>query len=387
MKILIATGIYPPDIGGPAVMLEALASSLEESGFEVKIITYSDRGGIEGGKIFRISRKLPSAARYIRYFFRMAGLLRRADIIYVTDVYSVGYFAYFLKKISGKKYVVRFAGDSAWEKAAASGAIKENLLEFQEKKYGKEIEKAKNKRKKILLFADGIICVSEFMKKIALKIGVDERKIKVIYNSADFMDCGSDDTAVSIIKNKYAPNGEKIILTACRLVPWKGIDGVIKAIPEIERKVGSVKFLVLGDGPEKENLKRLSEEKRISGKICFLGKIGRDDIFDYFKAADVFVLNSKYEGFSHTVLEAMKTGVPVVVSNEGGNPEVVESGKSGFLVEYNNESQIAEAISRILDDKKLAEALCAGAKERLENFNWGNVAGETIKIFKELSSK
>jgi hypothetical protein len=103
MRILIATGIYPPDIGGPATMLGALAKSLEDKGLEVKILTYSDAPKNKE-KVFMVKR-----GHYLKYFLKMFKLSRRADIVYVTDVYSVGYFAYIIKKLTGKKYIVRFA--------------------------------------------------------------------------------------------------------------------------------------------------------------------------------------------------------------------------------------------------------------------------------------
>lgn len=114
-RVLIATGIYSPDFRGPATMLEALPASLEKNNFAVKLITYSDIKATadERGKVYRILRRGPSVKRYLRYFFTMFRLALWSDVIYSTDTYSVGYFAYLIKRLVGKKYIIRFAGDSA----------------------------------------------------------------------------------------------------------------------------------------------------------------------------------------------------------------------------------------------------------------------------------
>ncbi|MBU1034520.1 hypothetical protein KKD42_01875, partial [Patescibacteria group bacterium] len=149
MKILIATGIYPPDIGGPSRMLEALSRSLQDNGFEVRILAYADEA-VKGDGVYRVSRKQAPFLMYIRYFLRMRELSKWSDVVYVTDVYSVGYFAHLIKKISGKKYIVRFAGDSAWEIATAKGWTNDYITDLQEKVYDKRIEKIKARRKNIL---------------------------------------------------------------------------------------------------------------------------------------------------------------------------------------------------------------------------------------------
>ncbi|MFH1583342.1 MAG: glycosyltransferase, partial [Candidatus Falkowbacteria bacterium] len=189
-KILIATGIYPPDLGGPATLLTELPSAFVKRGIEVKVITYSDVVLTPQEKqekiVYRISRQQYSFCRKAKYFWQMLGLSFWSDLIYVTDTYSVGYFAYLIKKLTGKKYIIRFAGDSAWEKAAAAGWTKDYIVDFQNKKYDSKIEKLKQRRAIILKNADGVIAVSHFMSDLAQKIGVDGKKITMIYNAVDF---------------------------------------------------------------------------------------------------------------------------------------------------------------------------------------------------------
>ncbi len=376
-NILIATGIFPPDIGGPATMLEAMASALIERGFKIKIITYANTDSSTEDVTRVLKNKLFSR---LKYFLLMLKMSKWADVVYVTDTYSVGYFAYLIKKITNKKYVVRFAGDGAWETATANGWTNDYIINFQKKKYNNKIEKLKNKRRKILVNADKVIAVSNFMNEVAQLIEVQENKIQTIYNSVDFIKSDSFNTnAVENIKKQYGGN-KKIIVTACRLAPWKGVGGIIK----IMSKLDNVNFLVLGDGQELENLKKLASKLGIDNKVHFLGKIKQAEMINYFKSADLFILNTNYEGLSHTILEVMTAGTPVLTTNVGGNPEVIEDSKDGLLVEFNNEQELLVGAMKVLNDKEFADRLVTNAKNKLSKFNWSNTVELTAELLKEL---
>ncbi len=383
IKILIATGIYPPDIGGPATILKDLSDSLSELDFEIQIITYADR--TEPGKVYRIAKEKNKIFRYLNYFFRLLILSLKADILYVTEIYSVGYFAYLIKKITGKKYIVRFAGDSAWEYAVSSGATSDYIVDFQEKKYNSKIEKLKSRRRKIMKNADCVIVVSDFMSGIAKAIGVKNENIRIIYNSINVSSGNEDEVKTGEIKKQYADC--KIIMTACRLTPWKGVDGIIKILPEIKKKFGGIKFLVLGEGDELPKLKLLAEKLSVASDVEFLGKIEHGGIINYYKAANLFILNTNYEGLSHTLLEVMKAEVPIITTDAGGNPEVIESGKEGILVKYNDLNGLGAAVFKILSDKNFAEKIVNNAKEKLLNFRWKKTVEQTAEVIKEIISQ
>ncbi|MBA3047018.1 glycosyltransferase [Patescibacteria group bacterium] len=385
LKILIATGIFPPDIGGPATMLKDLASSLADNNFKVKIITYSNgaRSESEDKNISRIVR-----GRFfsrLKYFLQMLKLAGWADIIYVTDTYSAGRFAYYIKKILNKKYIVRFAGDSAWEIAAANGWISDYIADFQKKIYGRRVEKLKNQRKKILINADKVIAVSYFLKGIAKDIGVREDKIEVIYNSVDFIDLDSLESKTKAARDSLKLENFKIIMTAGRLVPWKGADGLIKSLAYLkeDKSLPLVKLIIVGDGPDRGRLEELAKEQEAGDTVIFTGKIPLEEVYAYYNLADVFVLNSQYEGLSHVILEALSLGKPVIASNCGGNPEVVEHGKNGLLIPYNNEKELSSAIKRMLVEEKwnnLGE-VCA---QSIKKFNWKNNIAATVNLLRKV---
>jgi len=386
LKILIATGIFPPDIGGPATIIKELQHSLEQRGHEVKIMTYADTGGWSGN-VYRVRRRGAVWAQYFDYFWQLLRQSRRADVIYATDIYSVGYFAYLAKILLGKKYVIRFAGDSAWETAVGRGWTADYIVDFQRRTYGKKIEKLKNRRRKILVKADRVVAVSNFLADVAGLIGVPKEKINVIYNSVDFAESvTADGAAVEAIKRRYKAGG-KLLVTICRLTPWKGVDGIIRILPQLNAALGPVSLLVLGDGSELDKLQALAADLRLEKNVNFLGRVPRAEVKNYLQASDLFVLNSNYEGFSHSILEAMQAGLPVVATNIGGNPEVIEQNVSGLLVDYNNGAQLLAACSKILNDPALAQSLVLAGLRQIKKYSWQNVVCQTEAVLAAAAQK
>jgi glycosyltransferase involved in cell wall biosynthesis len=94
----------------------------------------------------------------------------------------------------------------------------------------------------------------------------------------------------------------------------------------------------------------------------------------------MFVLNSGYEGLSHTALESMQMDVPLILSDKGGNPELVENNVNGLLVEYNNNEQIKKAIIDVFENKELQNKFISNSKEKLQKFSWNNLLNQTIDV-------
>jgi glycosyltransferase involved in cell wall biosynthesis len=216
---------------------------------------------------------------------------------------------------------------------------------------------------------------------VAKLIGVKNENIKLIYNSIDFVDEGS---AVEVEKIRKEFGDAKIISTACRLTSWKGVDGIIKTIKNLKEKVGDVAFIVLGDGPEMNSLKQLARDEGVDGQVRFLGRVDHNRIVNYFKASDLFILNTNYEGLSHTLLEVMKAKAPIIATTSGGNPEVIEDNKNGLLVSYNNTDELLLASIKILTDNELTNKFVENSSEKLKYFDWDNVISETSKVLSDL---
>jgi glycosyltransferase involved in cell wall biosynthesis len=273
-----------------------------------------------------------------------------------------------------KKFVVRFAGDSAWETALNNGKTEDDIVSFQDKKYSFAVEKMKARREKILQAADAVIAVSNFMKELAIKIGAEPEKIKVIYNSIDFLPQPP----------AWQDPKKPVLVFAGRLTPWKGVEMLIGILPKLKQKYPEIIFEILGDGSEKEKMEKLARDLSLEKNMNFRGRVSEEESHKIFARSSIFVLNSNYEGLPHSVLNAFRVGVPVITTSVGGNPEVVENGKNGLLAAYNDERAWEEALLKLLGDKNLREKFSAEGKRTLEKFGWENVLQETSGIFKSV---
>ncbi|MBI2625245.1 MAG: glycosyltransferase family 4 protein [Candidatus Nealsonbacteria bacterium] len=390
MNILIATGIFPPDIGGPATYVEKFAHELNFSDFKTAVITYSDREPELGYEfpVIRISRRYPKAIRHFLYFFRLLFMGKDFDVVFAQNPFSAGFPAVIAGKILRKKVLLKIVGDAAWEhymnkiqNPKSKIQNYDSLENFQTKKHDFLTELIRKTQKFVARSASKIIVPSQYLKRLVLGWGIPEGKIEVIYNAIE----KSSTFPIPKFEAKKEIGEEKsIILSVGRLSSWKGFEALIEIMPSLIKENPNLKLIIVGSGEEKQRLELKIRELKIENSVKLAGLVHHQNIPLYFKAADVFVLNSEYEGLSHTILEAMQFGVPVVCSNKGGNPELVESGHNGFLAEYNNKDQLKEAILKILQDKVLQEKFIQNSYLKLRDFNWESLVARTINMLKLL---
>ncbi len=379
MKIIFATGIFPPDIGGPATYVEKLANELVQRRFEVSVITFSDNR-IEGKHNFpviSISRKYPKVIRHLIYFLKLLNLAKNKDVIYSQNQTSAGFPSVLVSKILKKRLILKVVGDAAWESYANRVGEFDNTETFQTKKYDFFTELIRGIRNFVVKNTDKIITPSHYLKGIVSGWGVSKEKIEVIYNAL-----GSSvdlDVSKEQAQNRIEIKGN-IILSIGRLCFRKGFETLIDIIPDLLKENPNFKLIIVGEGEERKSLEEKIERLGLENSVKLTGRVLHKNIPLYFKSSEIFILNSGIEGLPHVVLEAMQAGVPIVVSNRGGNPEVVENNFNGFLVEYNNKEQIRKAIMNLYNDKELQKTFIRNSKEKLKKFSWENLINKTIKI-------
>jgi glycosyltransferase involved in cell wall biosynthesis len=364
MKILIATGIYPPDIGGPATYSKTLFDELPKKGVGVSVLSFSE------------VRHLPYIIRHIVYFFKILINSKGVDIIYAQDPLGAGVPAGLASKVLRKKFVIKIVGDRAWETGKQKFGIEDTLDDFSKNKsYSFCIRILKNGQLFSTRLADKIITPSYYLKKIIQNWGVDGNKIKVVYNSFDILEGIEDKES---IKKTLSFNG-KYIVSVGRLVPWKGFDTLINLIPSILKKFPNAKLLIIGDGPEKKKLCDSVDKLELRENVVFLGSVNHKTLLHHIRASDIFVLNTGYEGFSHVLLEAMALGTPIVTTSVGGNVELIKDKQNGLLVEYNNSDELVDAVLKLLTDDFLAENLARNAKNNVMKFSRERMIDELVK--------
>jgi len=179
---------------------------------------------------------------------------------------------------------------------------------------------------------------------------------------------------------------DQIVVMVGRLVGWKGVQDLLRALPEVKKRVGRVKGLVIGDGEHRGELERLSRSLGLEETVIFVGAVPHEELPRYLSLAHVLVQPSLGEEvFGIAMLEAMACGLPVVGTRIGGIPEVVAEGETGFLVQPRNPRGLAEAVSRLLSDKSSRMAMGMKGRERaVRQFTWRRNAERHYEIFQAL---
>lgn len=366
-KILIATPLYPPEIGGPATYAKFLEDNLPKQEFILDVLPFSE------------VRRLPYIIRHIIYFFKVLKQGKTADIIYALDPLGVGVPSGLAAKFLRKRFFMRIAGDRAWETAVQKFGVMDSLDDFsQSNAYSSAVQSLKSWQIFGARMAEKIIVPSEYLKKIVLNWGIPKEKVDVIYNAFEpiFRSEGKTD-----IRKELSLEGT-VLLSAGRLVSWKGFEMLIQMMPRLLDQIPDAVLYIAGDGPEKDMLFNLSYELRQKGKVVFLGALPKETLIRYIRASDVFLLNTFYEGFSHQLLEVMSLGTPIVTSDSGGNPEMMEDGKEGFLVQYNDKEAFLRATLRVVREEGLASRLVREAKEKVWRFSKERAIAEFTKEIK-----
>ena len=218
--------------------------------------------------------------------------------------------------------------------------------------------------------AAAVIANSGGLKELALKTD-RAAKIGVIYNGVNIKDFAQRDNR---------ENENIVILTVARLIKRKGIDDLIRAVPAIVKGHQNIKVKIIGEGNMGAELKALAEKLKVSEYIEFLGYVPHNEISNYYSTSDVFVLPSRNEGMSNTVLEAMASGLPVITTDTGGTRELIDG--NGIIVPSEDSDVISEAVLRLINDHKLRVSRGMKSRKIAENMSWKKVADAYYNFYK-----
>lgn len=229
-------------------------------------------------------------------------------------------------------------------------------------------------------FASEIVSISAATKEAMVKYdNFPRKKIKIIYNGVKFR-TNSIDRAQKRQELDISTE-DFVLVTAARLDSIKNHGMMIRTMKRISESIPRCKLIIAGDGPEYAGLSEEIDSSGLSDSVILLGF--RDDIAEIFSASDVFLLSSVSEGTSVTLLEAMHAGLPAVVTNVGGNPEVLTDGETGFLVESDDDKAMAHKIIALYKDRNMAHQMGGRAKERAGKlFSLNNMINQYEEMYK-----
>ena len=219
--------------------------------------------------------------------------------------------------------------------------------------------------------ADKLVCVSREMIDCARFAGASEDKLILFHNPID----------LSLFKNTNRRRNGNTCLYVGGLRPVKGVEYIIRAVPDVLERLPQTKFILVGDGSSRKDIEQLITEIGMSESVQLAGRISREKLLAYYQKADVFVMPSLNEPQGIVALEAMACGLPVVGSNVGGIPEMVRDGENGLLVTPGNASALSDAIITLLTNKQLIRNYSVNALQTAENFSWENNIEKMIDLY------
>lgn len=243
-------------------------------------------------------------------------------------------------------------------------------------------------RRRVLHGADGILAVSRYTAGLARDLGVDPGRIHVIPNGVDAhrFDLPDADARAEAFRRRHDLVGRPCFATVARLMPHKGIDTGIRALPALRREIPDATYVVVGDGPDTGRLRELARRLRVSEAVRFLGRVDDAEVIDALRACDAFALLSResrpdVEGFGLVLLEAGACGRPVLGARSGGIPDAVADGESGLLIPPDDPAATAQALRRLLGDPALALRLGRGGRRRARDvLSWDHAARAIYEI-------
>jgi glycosyltransferase involved in cell wall biosynthesis len=315
-KVLIITGIFPPNPGGPAKFASSFANWTFQNGSNVKVISYIDEFNtslpFNGNEFLGIYKGNKTLVRTLKMIKAIKSSAKREDRIIAVGAFLETYVASMFKKFN---YVAKVPGDIVWERARNNRVTNLDISEFQNSQLPARYRAFRYLFTKSLRRASSVIVPSEGLFRLCILWGVPESRLRLIKNSVDL-------TKFSKLQRE---SFQFDVLTVCRLTPWKGVDELIEACRKL-----NIRLAIAGDGPERVRLEELSLRHELD--VIFFGDVNELKILELLSSSKIFVLNSHYEGLPHALVEARAAGLICVARDGTGSAEVIHDGEDGFLV-------------------------------------------------------
>jgi glycosyltransferase involved in cell wall biosynthesis len=376
VRVLIVSGIWPPDVGGPASHAPDVAEFLRGRGHEVEVVTTSDAP--PETRPYPV-RAVPRRHRVGVRHFRGAALIRHrareVDVVYTTGMFgrsAVGSAA------ARKPYVVKLTADPAFERSRRRGLVEGDVDEFQRRRAGAGVALLRFARDVELRHAAHVFTPSAYLRELALAWGVAADRVSVLPNPAPVLP--PDLPPRDELRRTLGLNGATLAF-AGRLTAQKSLGRALEAVAGAD----GVQLVIAGEGPDRKQLEERAAELGIAQRVRFLGAQPREQIVELFRAADATILSSSWENFPHTVVEALAVGTPVLAMAVGGVAEVVRDGENGLLVPAGDTAALGEAVRRYFGDESLRERLRGAAAGSVARYAPERVLGELEQTLRRVA--
>ena len=351
MRALVVSGIWPPDVGGPASHAPDVAAYLRGRGHDVEVvITAAAAPPPQPYPVHWVSRSLPKGAIHVRTALEIARRAARADVVYTTGMFGRSSLGATLAR---RPYVLKLTADPAFERARRRGIVGGNVDEFQHDSGGAAVRVLRLARDAELKHAAHVFTPSAYLRELAIGWGVDAARVSVLPNPAP---PPVELPARDELRRSFGLDGPTLAF-AGRLTAQKSLRVALEAVAAVD----GVELLIAGEGDERPALERDIAELGLGGRVRLLGALPRARVVELFAAADASILSSSWENFPHSVVEALAVGTPVLATATGGVSEVVQDGENGLLVPLGDAVALAEAVRRFFGDDELRRRLRSAA--------------------------
>ena len=362
MRVLLVTGIYPPDVGGPATHAADMTAELRARGHHVTVVTLTDqRRTVVRDDVVRFPRSWPWPLRSARVLAWLLRRARRFDVVYAAGLDALAVAG---ARVRGVPVVLRVVADPAWERGARLGRTESDFVAFQQRRPAQWSVRAMVALRDWTTRRASAVITPSAALAAHVRRWRDRDDVAVIPNGAR-----------SVPTPSRRPQPGLDVVFVGRLVPVKRVDVLIDAVA----RTPDVRLAVLGTGPEEDRLREVAQRASVQARVRFHGACAHEAVLQQVAAADALVLTSEHEGLPHAAIEALVNGTPVITTNRIGVDEIVQHDQNGIVVAPDVDA-IAGALSRLRDAPEMREQLRAGARASADEWRFELVADRVEQL-------
>ncbi len=292
----------------------------------------------------------------IKYIFNLITRIPRYDIIHI---FSASYFSFVIAPTPAVLIAKLFG--------------KKTILNYRSGQAADHLEAWKRSAIPTIRLFDVVIVPSGYLVDVFNEFGL---KAKIIFNFVN------TDRYHFRARSPLRP----IFLSNRNFAPLYNVGCILQAFSLIQNKIPEAELIIAGDGEERDRLHQLAKELNLK-HIEFLGQVLPERMPELYDRADVYLNSPNIDNMPNSVIEAFACGLPVVSTNAGGIPYIVENEKTGLLVEIGDHAALAQAALRILESKELAQKIITNARLECKTYSWDNVRSSWLSIYQELADK
>ena len=357
-RVVLLTELYPPAVGGSAVLFHGIYSRLDDADVSVVTPPATSRWGVIDPR---------GLAGHVRLAAQLRRLLRRRQgFVHCARALPEGVAAMMAQSLGGPGYVCWAHGEDL-----ASALTSRELTWLTKMVYRRATAALANSRNTASMLTG---------------LGVPETKIHIVHPAVD-ADRFHPRVDGSAVRRRFAPDASDVLLLSVgRLQRRKGHDVAIQAVAALRSRCPNVRYVIAGDGDERQRLERLVAEHHLEDRVSFAGIVADADLPAFYAACDVFLLPNRVddgdiEGFGIVFLEAAASGKPVIGGDSGGVPEAVERDVTGLLVDGARVEAVADAIAELAtSDERRRRMGLAGRVRAQQCFSWQHAASRVSDL-------